>query len=1425
MTASRREFLQMSSLLLLGAGNSGGAQNQHEFSVGVNMTGVYQGSGNAPLTPSVQNFAYYTNFGMVNFRVPFAWSILQTFPPFFTTGIQPTAFGDLDTGYLAVLGQTITNAIAAGGRVLLDCHMFMTGPGGFAVGSSQVPTTALADMWGKIAAWLVANPALLAGIYGLEFMNEPPNGFPIATIIQAYNQCMVAVRNAGYTGDCYLDGTNFTSAWNWVSGQGNPFNSSTMNQIVDPLGTSPDKRVFTGHMYPDPNDSGTPSGYNTASTTPGSAPPGINTNPDIFVQRIQREFTPWSQQNGVREHIGEYGSGNDSPQVGGTFNYAAWDLITVNGMNYLKSIGVPITLWSAGPGFPAGFGGYFYSLDPFNSDLSGAQDFSSNGVQVPAIAVIQQFTSYSGSQPTAYAFFTPAFPSLGGARAVANVTTANFNLYYGGVIPSTVTFSVSVFKSDGTTPATEVTITPPNPTMAPGINGLSPFTFLTPIQDGYVVKVTNNAAWVNPPPVFVSSIPDDFIDIPTQKIQGVLSLTRLYSLYRGSTLIVLHPTLGTEVTLNFAANGGTDVATWQGLVGGASSAKLIRWFNQGPGGSNFDWTPLRGYAGASGSNCPNTYGNPSSPTDYPTLLFDYGDGKPAVVFTPPNRMYTNVLLANNTNSGVVGFTDLTLSGRILDTGTLKPFLLWQGLFSSNGPINWGPAGFGIREPSTGGSTVVNSTYLNDPGQWQTYGVTVQSNVSATTTNGLKMFLNEDLNNEADVPPYSFDPQFAAQSTSVGDSNYEAASFSGAIRSIRILAAAGQPPVSSAKMLQFSETDRANWGDPFTPPPPPAFSFPVVGVNNMGNSLLNGGPLNDYLGNTTAGQNGQVALWSGKLFNVFRLGFNWNTLQPTLQGPLDPTAMGFFQQAVDKCIGAGIAVEFDMHNFSGRGPTINSQADYGDLWGRLATWFLYVTNQDMLLYNTPNNEPGGGGLTQAILTGLNTACVAKIRAAGATGWVVASGLNFTKPTTYVTNGPAMIAAIADPLNKTGHDLHWYNDLGSQGTSQTAIPGAGNALKSACRMARQNNNKLFLGETGIANNSGMQTEGAILFQTMSDYRDVIQGWTPWVYGTEINVGDFQNLGPTNPAGPSVAITMSPHGDARFLQGTLSGVLFNWISSCDGGYLLPSTTLGTIVATLLPSDQNIKGATYTFTKLSDPAGLFTLTGSNLFLTAAPVDGTSYSLTIGITDNLGRSASTTITLVGAAFPYLDPNNTSIGIALSNADRTATFSTGAFGTRTTRGVPVGAKNYWETLYVSGAGGFVGVCNADARPATDTSTLSLAIPNQGSYVGFGYQSNGNMQPTFVGNIGFSYSATHTVCHALANINGAIMYWGRLDNGFWNGSPTANPDTGVGGVLIGASIPGVLYPYIGLMGNTQVATFRLKAADFAFTPPSTFSPII
>lgn len=215
---------------------SGGSIIQPSY-FGVNLSGPEFPTGNAHFVfPTASDFSYLRRLGVKMVRLPIAWENIQT-----------TLSASLDSTFKGLVTTCLTNAGAAGIKVIIDLHNFAhytaaaqwgstvnyagnagaAGTGVSAFGDGTLTTTVFADVWTKIATEYKGNAALA----GYCIMNEPvniasptnlifaPNGFNDTITGQAWGKNNGTVTTQLAAGTNPL-GANYSPAWSCTSGTG-----------------------------------------------------------------------------------------------------------------------------------------------------------------------------------------------------------------------------------------------------------------------------------------------------------------------------------------------------------------------------------------------------------------------------------------------------------------------------------------------------------------------------------------------------------------------------------------------------------------------------------------------------------------------------------------------------------------------------------------------------------------------------------------------------------------------------------------------------------------------------------------------------------------------------------------------------------------------------------------------------------------------------------------------------------------------------------------------------------------------------------------------------------------------------------------------------------------------------------------------------
>ncbi len=282
--------------------------------------------GLAYIVPTRDDIDYFAAEGFTTIRLPFSWEALQ-----------PTLNGPLDQTLLTQIKNVVSYAAAAGINVILDNHNQAEYDPNRAqdypnynpnlIGSAQVPTSAFADFWSKLAGVFAKSTNVSFGL-----MNEP-HLTSASDWLKDVNAAIAAIRSAGAVSQQVLvSGIDYDGAAGWTT-SGNSAILGAAGAVVDPS----HNYVFEVHQYLDYDGSGQHD--DVASVTTG-------------VDRL-RTITAWAQQTGNKLYLGEVGvSSGQVPQaaLNNMFAYMQQNSNVWQGAAY----------WAAGQGWS----NYSFSVEP-----------------------------------------------------------------------------------------------------------------------------------------------------------------------------------------------------------------------------------------------------------------------------------------------------------------------------------------------------------------------------------------------------------------------------------------------------------------------------------------------------------------------------------------------------------------------------------------------------------------------------------------------------------------------------------------------------------------------------------------------------------------------------------------------------------------------------------------------------------------------------------------------------------------------------------------------------------------------------------------------------------------------------------------------------------------------------------------------------
>ncbi len=355
--------------------------------------------------PNQDEVNYFRNKGLNLVRLGFRWERLQ-----------PAKNSTFNAAELNRLHTFVSQTTAKGVSVILNPHNFARyypGTADFAtmqsgskgiIGSAEVPNSAFADFWSRLAAIYRTNSLVIFGL-----MNEP-NAIPAAQWVSAANVAIAAIRATGATNLILVPGIEWTGAHNWSSSG----NATAMLGIMD----AANHHAFEVHQYLDGDSSG------------GSAD---IVNANIGVTRVAG-FTQWLRTNHKRGFLGEFATANSTI---GSGTGAIGDEALTNLLSYVQGnadVWLGWAWWAAGPWW----GDYMFTLEPPDVGVANPTDRAAMSilkgfipVPTPALAITDNnqfrfltragFTYQPEASPKVNAGWTNLGPAITGNGLTASV--------------------------------------------------------------------------------------------------------------------------------------------------------------------------------------------------------------------------------------------------------------------------------------------------------------------------------------------------------------------------------------------------------------------------------------------------------------------------------------------------------------------------------------------------------------------------------------------------------------------------------------------------------------------------------------------------------------------------------------------------------------------------------------------------------------------------------------------------------------------------------------------------------------------------------------------------------------------------------------------------------------------------------------------
>jgi len=229
---------------------------------------------------------------------------------------------------------------------------------------------------------------------------------------------------------------------------------------------------------------------------------------------------------------------------------------------------------------------------------------------------------------------------------------------------------------------------------------------------------------------------------------------------------------------------------------------------------------------------------------------------------------------------------------------------------------------------------------------------------------------------------------------------------------------------------------------------------------------------------------ELDYYKNKGLTLIRIPFAWERMQPTLNGPLSSTEVGFMTNFLNAADARGMSVILDVHNygrygigsfsdFTSHGNIIGSiqvpVSAFANLWSQLASQFKgHPSLMGYDIMNEPHDMGGAGIWPIAAQAAVNA-----IRTVDASHTIFVEGDGWAGAWSWMTYNANL--NINDSSGNLVYEAHQYFDSDSSGTytssytSEGAYPTVGvDRLQPFASWLTQHNKKGWVGEYGVPNN---------------------------------------------------------------------------------------------------------------------------------------------------------------------------------------------------------------------------------------------------------------------------------------------------------------------------------------------------------------------
>lgn len=244
---------------------------------------------------------------------------------------------------------------------------------------------------------------------------------------------------------------------------------------------------------------------------------------------------------------------------------------------------------------------------------------------------------------------------------------------------------------------------------------------------------------------------------------------------------------------------------------------------------------------------------------------------------------------------------------------------------------------------------------------------------------------------------------------------------------------------------------------------------------------------------------EVAYFTQKGMNVFRISVLWERLQPKLLGPLDAKELKRLADLIQTIRQHGASTIIDIHDY-GRYRSIpigtgNVPIEgFTDLWTRLAQRFGH---DDSVLFGLMNEPQIPDTLRWK---DIQQQAIDGIRHAGSNNRILVSGVGWDGAHNFASLNGDPLAGLKDPRHRMVFEVHQYFDHDSSGTKDVCVsPDEAVArLTSMTEWLRTHHAKGLLGEFGVSRRPECIAVLDHVVAYMKANSSEWLGWTYWAAG---------------------------------------------------------------------------------------------------------------------------------------------------------------------------------------------------------------------------------------------------------------------------------------------------------------------------------------